>query len=206
MPPQVRVSCRPLSKDVDSQRPEGFRGVAAFPQDNRAEHGFDTRADDLTLSPLLMESFLKLSQSVVESPDLNAEECRSWNWLFEPQADEAVDDTARSEAIRDGMTRLLRRAFRRSIDEETRERFVRFAEEQLAAGASHEETMRTVVGAVLAMPEFLYFYETPGDTSADSAIPGRERVTDFELASRLALFFWSSIQMTLCLISLRRSS
>ena len=57
MPSQVRVSCRPLSKDVDSQRPEGFRGVAAFPQDNRAEHGFDTRATDLTLSPLLMESF-----------------------------------------------------------------------------------------------------------------------------------------------------
>jgi mono/diheme cytochrome c family protein len=54
MPAQVRVSSRPLAKDIDNQRPEGFNGVAAFPQDKRAEHGFDNRADHLTLSPLLM--------------------------------------------------------------------------------------------------------------------------------------------------------
>ena len=57
MPDQVRVSSRPLSKDIDNQRPEGFRGVSAFPQDKRAEHGYDNRADHLTMSPLLMESF-----------------------------------------------------------------------------------------------------------------------------------------------------
>ena len=82
MPGEVRVSSRPLSKDIDNQRPEGFRGVSAFPQDKRAEHGFDNRADHLTLSPLLMESFLKLSQSISESPDLNPKEVRSWDWLF----------------------------------------------------------------------------------------------------------------------------
>ena len=32
----------------------------------RAEHGFDNRGDHLTLSPLLMESFLQLSQTIVE--------------------------------------------------------------------------------------------------------------------------------------------
>ena len=82
MPDEVRVSSRPLSKDVDNERPEGFRGVAAFPQDKRAEHGFDNRADHLTMSPLLMESFLQLSQSIARSPDLNPKECRSWGWLF----------------------------------------------------------------------------------------------------------------------------
>ena len=82
MPPQVRISTRPLSKDIDNQRPEGFRGVASFPQDKRAEHGYDNRADHLTLSPLLMESFLNLSQTISESPDLNSKECRSWSWLF----------------------------------------------------------------------------------------------------------------------------
>ena len=82
MPPQVRISPRPLSKDIDNQRPEGFRGVASFPQDKRAEHGYDNRAEHLTLSPLLMESFLNLSQTISESPDLNSKECRSWSWLF----------------------------------------------------------------------------------------------------------------------------
>ncbi|MEM7393080.1 MAG: DUF1587 domain-containing protein, partial [Verrucomicrobiota bacterium] len=64
MPNEVKVASRPLSKDIDGRRPEGFRGVSAFPQDQRAEHGFDNRADHLTLSPLLMESFLQLSQSI----------------------------------------------------------------------------------------------------------------------------------------------
>ena len=64
-----------------------------------------------------------------------------------------------------------------------------FAEEQLAAGVTYEETIRTMVGAVLAMPEFLYFYETPGGTSADRAVSGREPVTDFELATRLVPVF-----------------
>ena len=53
--------------------------------------------------------------------------------------------------------------------------------------------MRTVVGAILGMPEFLYLYESP-----DPRIPGkqgheRQRIDDFELATRLAQFFWSSI-------------
>ena len=193
MPDEVRVSCRPLSKDIDNQRPEGFRGVAAFPQDQRAEHGFDNRADHLTLSPLLMESFLKLSQSVAQSPDLNAEECRSWSWLFAAPTNDAGDDATTKQIDRERVQKLLRRAFRRSIDPVTRESFAGFAEAQLAAGASNEQSMRALVGAVLAMPEFLYFHEAPAGGSKDNEISGREPVTDFELASRLALFFWSSI-------------
>jgi hypothetical protein len=347
MPPAVRVSSRPLAKDIDNQRPEGFKGVAAFPQDKRAEHGFDNRADHLTLSPLLMESFLQLSQTIVESPDLNPRECRSWDSLFAPpgqpargpvegryEAEEGgpikvvgtpkgrvwsqemngwgphwsgnkqliwmcreqglemtlafdatqagtglrmgftkapdygtfelyLDDAKLSDAvvlydpkvvraadldIRDlkiaagphslrikcvgkqdqsksylfgmdyievtgrGLTKkkpavrsttedvirtrlkaLLRRAFRRPVDPETIDRFTKFAEQQLAAGASFEDTMRTIVGAVLGMPDFLYSYETIGREKSENKNQGRQRVNDFELASRLAQFFWSSI-------------
>jgi hypothetical protein len=350
MPAEVQVSSRPLSKDIDNQRPEGFRGVAAFPQDKRAEHGFDNRADHLTLSPLLMESFLQLSQTIVESADLNPKECRSWDRLFAPPGTSArsrvdgryeaevggpikivgtptdrtgsqnmlgfgnqwsgnaqlfwicskqdldltvsfaakqagsgirfgftkardygafdiyLDDkqigktvdlydpnviltqhdvsakiasgphtlrfhcvgkndastnhffgldyldvtglekqanssppTTASPAtsplaeIRTRLKKLLRRAFRRPVDPETLDRFTKFAGRQLAAGAAFEDTMRTVVGAIIGMPDFLYFYETgdkknPGDTGG-----GRQRIDDFELASRLAQFFWSSI-------------
>ena len=347
MPKRVRVSSRPLAKDIDNQRPEGFRGVAAFPQDKRAEHGFDNRADHLTLSPLLMESFLQLSQTIVGSPDLNPKECRSWDRLFAPPGqparavvegryeaedagatriagasngyvgpqsakrwsensqlfwqcsgkdqeltvsfdvtapgnglrfrftqahdygmfdvylDDALVSTAvdlyssgaqlvdfsvqplqlqpgrhtlkfkcvgkrnesrahyfgldyfevrgqdraaesRSEerltsaVIRARLAAFLRRAFRRPADAETIDRFATFAEGQLSSGASFEETMRTVAGAVLGMPEFLYLYETSSknasgsETSAEGN-PGRQRIDDFELATRLTQFFWSSI-------------
>ncbi|MCH2203263.1 MAG: DUF1592 domain-containing protein [Fuerstiella sp.] len=204
MPSQVRVSSRPLSKDVDNQRPEGFKGVASFPQDKRAEHGFDNRADHLTLSPLLMESFLTLSQTITESPDLNSMECDSWHWLFAPpvatpgkdgkEAESKADPrAAAANAIRFRLKKLLRRAFRRSVEPATAERFAKFAEAQLATGATFEQAMRTVVGAILGMPDFLYFYELPDTGNLDDKGGGRQRVSDFELASRLALFFWSSI-------------
>ena len=195
MPAQVRVSSRPLSKDIDNQRPEGFRGVASFPQDKRAEHGFDNRADHLSLSPLLMESFLQLSQTIAESPDLNPKECRSWNWLFATPAQTAgaEDNDAERAVLRDRLKKLLRRAFRRPVDPETFERFAKFAEGQLTAGASFEATMRTAVGAVLGMPEFLYLYETPDPKKSGKEGEGRQRIDDFELATRLAQFFWSSI-------------
>jgi hypothetical protein len=71
-------------------------------------------------------------------------------------------------------------------------RFTTFAEGQFANGATFEDTMRTMVGAILGMPEFLYFYESAGNGDRSTA-PGRQRVNDFELAARLAQFFWSSI-------------
>lgn len=192
MPAEVRVSCRPLSKDIDNQRPEGFRGVAAFPQDKRAEHGFDNRADHLTLSPLLLESFLRLSQTIVESPDLNPQECGSWDWLF-AAPDSKTASVVGVERVRNRIAKLLRRAFRRPVDPEMLDRFTKFAEHQLADGAAFESTMRTVVGAVLGMPEFLYLYETEDELDAKVAASYRQRIDDFELASRLAQFLWSSI-------------
>ena len=96
-------------------------------------------------------------------------------------------------AIRARLKRLLRRAFRRPVDPDTLDRFTKFAEGRLASGASFEDTMRTMVGAVLGMPEFLYFYESLGEKTSVRKRSGRQRVDDFELASRLAQFFWSSI-------------
>ena len=191
MPAQVRISTRPLSKDIDNQRPEGFRGVASFPQDKRAEHGYDNRADHLTLSPLLMESFLNLSQTISESPDLNSKECRSWPWLF--ASPENTTAEMMEEIIRSRLIKLLRRAFRRPVDPVTLDRFVKFAIDQHDAGETFENTMRSVIGVVLSMPDFLYFYgdadsENPPNKSSDDKV-----IKEFELASRLALFFWSSI-------------
>jgi len=160
--------------------------VSAFPQDKRAEHGFDNRADHLTMSPLLMESFLKLSQDIAASPDINPKECRSWNWLFAAPG----KDVPQAKSIRDRLAKLLRRAFRQPVEAATVERFANFAEKQIADGASWETAMRRVVSAVLGMPDFLYIYDSP---SPGTKPAGRQRIDDFELATRLAQFFWSSI-------------
>jgi len=348
----VKVAVRPLSKDIDGRRAEGFMGVAAFPQDKRAEHGFDNRADHLTLSPLLMESFLRLSQTIVESKDLNAREVRSWNhlfaapgqavshsaagkyeaengrWLklvgkppgrvwnqnmkgfgkqwsgnthviwmckkanheiqfnfktteagqklrigytkapdygifqifidgkkvgkpvdlFDPRVVRADDihlklklkpgahtlriqctgkngksrgfyfgmdyfevagqqkkkagagagTTAgtgtQADVLRTRIKKLLRRAFRRPVDPATLDRFVAFANKSLKNGVSFTDTMKTIVGATIASPDFLYLYNTQSQTArvaGQDASP--QKLDDFELASRLSFFLWSSI-------------
>ena len=57
-------------------------GVMAFPKDPPAENGFNNRGDHLSMSPVLMKSFLKLSRSVVNAENFD-KNCRSWNNLFQ---------------------------------------------------------------------------------------------------------------------------
>ncbi|MEC7564979.1 MAG: DUF1592 domain-containing protein [Planctomycetota bacterium] len=56
-------------------------GVMAFPKDAPAENGFNNRGDHLSLSPVLMQSFMELSRSVVNAENFD-ENCRVWNSLF----------------------------------------------------------------------------------------------------------------------------
>jgi len=57
-------------------------GVMAFPKDPPAENGFNNRGDHLSLTPVLMESFLELSRSVVNAENFD-KNCRIWNDLFQ---------------------------------------------------------------------------------------------------------------------------
>lgn len=175
----VYVGSRPLGK---SQMIEPrLAGVAAFPQDLRAEHGFDNRADHLSLSPLLMEAFLNLGQSITQSKDFGPRRVGIWNTFFLPPK------TDPKSVVRDRLKPFLTRAFRRSIDDALLDRYVAFVHGQLDAGIDYTDAMKSVAAATISSPKFLYFY----DKSAESE--GAESLDDFELATRLALFLWGSI-------------
>ncbi|MFM7072483.1 MAG: DUF1587 domain-containing protein [Planctomycetota bacterium] len=76
MPDRVRVAPPRASP------PPILAGVKPFPKDLRAEHGFDNQADKLTLSPLLLDSLLRLAGSIVDSPDFNANNVGIWDVFF----------------------------------------------------------------------------------------------------------------------------
>jgi len=182
MPDKVKAGSRPLGKSQMIERRLG--GVTAFPQDLRAENGFDNRGDHLTLSPLLLESFLRLGRSIVESPDFHAKTVGVWGELFvEPDSSET---SARDSAIRARLRRFLRRAFRRSVDDETLDRYATYAESRRAAGDSHVDAMKSVAAAVIASPRFFYLYDLAGSDDV-------RQFDDFNLASRLSFFLWGSI-------------
>lgn len=177
----VTVGSRPLGKSQMIEKRLG--GVAAFPQDLRAEHGFDNRGDHLSMSPLLMESFLKLGQSVVESDDFNPENVGIWNSFF---TDPGSELDAKDEA-RNRLEWFLTRAFRRPVGETLLTRYADYVGEQLDEGASFTDAMKAVAAAAISSPRFLYLYDGAG------AGEGTEPIDDFELASRLSFLLWGSI-------------
>ena len=81
------------------------------------------------------------------------------------------------------------RAYRRPLLPEEADSLVGMAE-QRAGQTSFDDGVRLVIQAVLQSPSFLYRVElgTPAD-SADPVTP----LTDYEMASRLSYFLWSSM-------------
>ena len=185
----VTVGSRPLGK---SQMIEPrLAGVAAFPQDLRAEHGFDNRGDHLSMSPLLMESFLKLGQTITQSEDFTPKNVGIWEQFFAaPKRDARQDDVALEKIIAARIEPFLSRAFRRSVEQNIVQRYSKFALAQIKSGASYPDAMKSVAAATIASPKFLYLY----DQATDSATS--QQVDNFELASRLSFFLWGSLPDT----------
>ncbi|KLU03886.1 hypothetical protein RISK_004293 [Rhodopirellula islandica] len=181
MPDELLAGSRPLGK---SQLIEPrLAGVAAFPQDLRAEHGYDNQADHLSLSPLLMESFLKLGQSITESPDFEPKNVGVWRSFFAAPAAEADLD----RVVRKRLKPFLTRAFRRPVGDALLNRYCQFVSRNLEQGTDFPVAMKAVAAATISSPRFLYLYDTSGETQTASP------VDDYELASRLSFFLWGSI-------------
>ncbi|MEK6239436.1 MAG: DUF1592 domain-containing protein, partial [Planctomycetales bacterium] len=188
MPDVVVVGNRAMGKSQFLGTGNTLPGVAAFPKDNRAEHGFDNRADHLSLSPALMESFFGLSYSIINSPEFPVR-CGVWKPLFVPPAGTSRDQQ-RSESERRLRT-FLRRAFRKDADAETVARYHRRFLQRFDAGESFTDSMKATASAVLASPRFLYIYSGAEQDAKSPAAAGG--LSDFELASRLSFFLWNSI-------------
>jgi hypothetical protein len=89
--------------------------------------------------------------------------------------------------VRTDLENLARLAWRRPVtDVEVRKlaKYVKMAENE---GDSFEKAMEVGVEAVLVSPYFLF------RTERDPASGGEHRVSDYELASRLSYFLWSSM-------------
>lgn len=172
MPDRVNVVSQALNP------PAGLSGVQAFPKDLRAEHGFDNQANKLTLSPLLLDAFLRLSVSIVESPDFNPKTVGIWEEFFQQPADSLNTEAEIQRRLR----KFLRLAFRGPIDEPTLQRYASYAAQKMRQGLSFTESMKKVASAALCSPMFLY---------QSSGVDGAARA--YELATRLSLFLWASI-------------
>lgn len=155
----------------------GLEGVKPYPKDPRADHGFDNQADELTLSPLLLDAFLRLAHSIVESPDFNADTVGIWGECFAAPA----EGSDREAEVRARLGRFLRIAFRGPVEADTLDRYAAFTLAKLERGVPFPGAMKRTAAAVLSSPRFLYRVAS----SAHDDAP-------FALASRLSAFLWGS--------------
>ena len=102
---------------------------------------------------------------------------------------------------REKLTKLAERAFRRPVSTEEVDRLVKLVESEVKSGEGLESAMKAACQAVLCAKDFLYLVEGRG---GDTPVPGQPakqgltadknvRLTQWELASRLSYFLWSTM-------------
>ena len=98
-----------------------------------------------------------------------------------------ANDEVRARAI---LASLLRRAYRRPINDDDLRRPLQFFREGSAEGAGFEAGIESALAAILVAPQFLIRVETDPAGLAPGAV---YHISDLELASRLSFFLWSSL-------------
>jgi hypothetical protein len=94
------------------------------------------------------------------------------------------------QAAREILDRFASRAFRRPVTDSEMERLLQLVDKVLERDESFERAIQVAVASVLVSPHFLFRVEL--DPEPDN--PNRTRtLNDYELASRLSYFLWSSM-------------
>ena len=182
LPDRIRVGNRTLGKNQVER--DLLDGVSPFSIDLQAEHGFNNRGAQLSVSPLLLETFLKLGKSIVNSPQFPAY-CQAYDRLFVGK--QPPDRRTDLEMAKARLRVLLNRAFRQPVDTASWDRYYAFFRAEYDRHKSYTLAMKRTVTGVLASPRFLYLLETAPQVGR--AVP----VSDDELATRLSFFLWNTI-------------
>ena len=100
-------------------------------------------------------------------------------------------------AARQIVQRFAARAFRRPVSVEEVESLLKVYRASATGGETFIESVKVALEAVLVSPDFLYRIEVDPPTAGMSAEQLRNApahdITDYELASRLSYFLWSSM-------------
>jgi len=102
------------------------------------------------------------------------------------ESDKKNDEKAYGREV---LSRFLRRVWRRPVTSQEVDQFMGLFENYRQGFTTFEEAMQHVLATALETPEFLYLTQRE---TADAG-EGSSTITEFELASRLSIFLWSSI-------------
>jgi hypothetical protein len=151
-----------------------------FPSDGAGGEGFDNVGDALFVPPVLMEKYLAASKKIVDEiyakPEL----------LNRVLVVKPTDKIAPKDAAKTVIKYNASLAFRRTATDDDIAAMLALATKNLDEGRPFEDAVRAPIQSILLHPNFLF--------RSENDQPGKSewRINDFELATRLSYFLWSS--------------
>ncbi len=106
-----------------------------------------------------------------------------------PTAGQWADADAWRESAEQSIRQFLTRAYRRPVGAEEIDHALQLVEQAHTAGDSYQRAMQLVVQLALVSPSFLFRGEVPVDQESAHTFP----IDEYQLASRLSYFLWSSM-------------
>lgn len=147
-----------------------------FPTEGGGGGGFDNDADTLFVPPILMERYLQAATEVLDQAAQQRIFFVKKPWYGSER------DSARK--IIEHFARL---GFRRPVQFEEVDRLLLVYKQAKESGMTYESSVKTALKGILVSPKFLFRIEE------EQAAAEPYRISDYELASRLSYFLWSSM-------------
>jgi len=180
-PNSIRLSNRALGKNQIEQHI--LTGVSPFAIDLQSEHGFNNRGDELSISPIMVETFLNLGRSIVNAPEFDGySNLTGSSFFIAPDESPLTRDHLESHLLK-----FLEKAFRKPVSPDVMDRYSSYLEIELKNGKSFEASIKKLITAIISSPRFFYISEQKNGNLKS------EPLSAYELATRLSFFLWSSI-------------
>ncbi|MCS7167933.1 MAG: DUF1592 domain-containing protein [Gemmatales bacterium] len=157
-------------------------------------YGFDNIGDVLSLSPVHLEKYLAAAEKIVSDVFLDVKR-RERFLAWRGNADKPREGTRRI------LSEFARRAYRRPVSPQEVDKLLALVDKARQDGDGPEEAIQVAFKAVLVSPHFLFRVERdpapdekrPRPSPADKYVPGAYYISEYELATRLSYFLWSSM-------------
>ncbi len=169
---------------VDRRAGAAFRNALS----SRGGHIFTHSSETLLLNPNAPQMFDDKGNGLFSTVILDWIE---WEGPLQSESEKSrrsgllPPDDATAELVTTHLQRFAERAWRRPVEKEELVDYVQSYLAECEAGEKSSNAFRAAMQAILTSRNFLYLVE--GDPVA------RERLNDWELASRLSYFLWSSM-------------
>lgn len=178
-----RVTIRKLNRSEYDNTVHDLLGTALNPgqsfMNDAPEVGFDNNADQLSTSPALAGLYQTAAEALAAEAIGTARRA----------ALGGCDFAAGESCLRTVINTLGARAYRRPLTEEDVAVYLALAAKASSVGATADETVRTIVEAMLMSPHFLYRVELDPDPTSPQVHP----VGPYEMASRLSYLVYRSM-------------